>query len=68
MADAFTIGDKVIFRDPDDVPHRALEWKISSIWNPHCEGLRAELRRPDKTKRRGFDACSAQLNELERVK
>jgi len=63
----FLPGDKVTFKDPSDVPHRALEWKIHRIWDPHCGGLRADLRRPDDTRKRGYDACSAQLSELEKV-
>lgn len=64
---AFLPGDWVRFKDPGDVTHRTLEWKIVRIWDTNCEGLRAYLSRPDKTKRRGVDRCAAQLDELERA-
>jgi len=64
----FIRGDKVIFKDPEDVKHRAYTWKIVDIWDTNVSGLRAYLSRPDDTKKFGLDRCAAQLTELERVK
>jgi hypothetical protein len=64
---AFVPGDKVVFKEPGDIPHRALEWVIVEVWDTNSSGLRAYLKRKDESKKRGVDRCAAQLDELERV-
>lgn len=66
MGQTFLPGDKVTFKEPGDVPHRAFEWRIVCVWDTHCGGRRAYLRRPDKKRLRGVDRCAAQLSELEK--
>jgi hypothetical protein len=45
-----------------------LEWTITGIWDTNCEGLRANLTRPAKTKSKlQIDRMSAQLTELKRI-
>jgi hypothetical protein len=57
------IGDRVSHNtyEPE------LEWTIIGIWDTNCEGLRADLSRPDETKKLKIDRISAQLTELKRI-
>jgi hypothetical protein len=48
----------------DEVRYLGRQWTITSIWDTHTEGLRANLVRKDKTKKRGIDRCAAQIKDL----
>ena len=61
--DVLDIGDAVnhLTYEPE------LQWTITKIWDTNCDGLRAELSRPDPSKKLKVDRGSAQLTELKRI-